>query len=41
VAVAVAVLALLGYVWRRRRKKRANEALPDRPNRQESSPTGR
>ena len=40
-AVAVAVLGLLGYVWHRRRKKRAIAALPDQPNRQKSSPIGR
>ena len=40
-AVAVAVLAVLGYVWYRRRKKRPVEPGPARPNRQKSTPIGR
>jgi membrane protein DedA with SNARE-associated domain len=41
VAVAVAVVALAGYVWYRRRRKRAIAAVTDRPNRRKSSTTGR
>ena len=39
-AAVVAVLALIGYVWYRRRKRRSVEPASDPSNRQKSSPIG-